>query len=191
MNIELLAEEKQLATEKYQEYLQASKTCRDKRYDDLKKVYNHIRKGKSVVDITKAIKSGGVRDNWHPSLAIGLASSPTVRCIYKREGDVQFRSSNNLWKFRASDIDIKQGLPSWQNGPWELRLEAPIPIIPPRLRPAKLTPDYYILWEVDTWTPAPSKDPYLLKRLSPTLFLICAAWDLTDIEMAVIAGRIK
>lgn len=190
MNVELLKEEKETATEKYKEYLQASKTCRDKTYDDLKRVYNHIRKGKSVIDITKAIAAGGVRDNWHPNLAIAQATAQKVSCFYSRNGDVQFRSDNK-WRDKKASIEIKSCLKTWKGDPWQLSLEAPVPIIPPRLRPANLTPDYYILWEVDSWTPAPSRDPYLLKRLSPTLFLVCAAWDLTDIEMAVMAGRIK
>lgn len=191
MNVELLKEHADAAAEKYKEYLQASKTCRDKTYDDLKRVYNHIRKGKSVIDITKAIAGGGVRSNYHPNLAIARASSKKVRCIYYRSGNVEYRSSDNMWRFRSGDIEIKGGLKAWEKGPWTLDLEAPVPIIPPRLRPANLTADYYILWEVDTWAPAPSRDPYLLKRLSPTLFLVCAAWDLTDIEMAVMAGRIQ
>jgi hypothetical protein len=189
MKIELLAEEKATATEKYKEYLQASKTSRDKIYDDLKCVYYQIKKGKAVIDITKAIKAGGVKENWHPNLAIALASAKEVRCTYSKSGDVSFRNSDH-WKVRPGDIYLKGGLPAWEKGAGDLELKAPVPIIPPRLRPVKITPDYYILWEVDSWTPMPSRDPYLLKRLSPTLFLICAAWDLTDIEMAVMAGRI-
>lgn len=189
MQVELLKEEKEAATIKYKEYLQASKTCRDKTYDDLKRVYNHIRKGKAVIDITTAIPKGGVRENYHPNLAIAQASAKIVRCMYSRNGNVVFRSDNK-WRDKKANIEIKRCFKPWENGPWSLDLEAPVPIIPPRLRPTNLTDDYYILWEVDTWTPAPSRDPYLLKRLSPTLFLVCAAWDLTDIEMAVMAGRI-
>jgi len=191
MEIELLQEEKELATAKYKEYLQASKTCRDKTYDGLKKVYNQIRKGRSVIDITDAIRKAGVRDNFHPYLAIARANSKEVRCIYDRNGDVQFRSGDNLWRRRRSDIFIPKCFKSWQTGPWQLDLKAPTPIIPPRLRPSNLTEDYYILWEVDSWTPMPSKDPYLLKRLTDNLFLVCAAWDLTEIELKVMAERIK
>lgn len=191
MQVELLKEEKEAANAKYKEYLQASKTCRDKTYDDLKKVYNQVRKGKAVIDIAKAISGGGIREGYHPNLAIAQASAKKVKCIYRRSGDVQFRSSDDLWKFRSSDIEIKACLPAWINGDWSIELEAPVPIIPPRLRPANLTKDYYILWEVDEWKMVPSRDPYLLKRITNTIFLVCAAWDLTDIEMAVMAGAIK
>jgi len=191
MEVDMLTEEKEAATLKYKEYLQASKTCRDKTYDDLKKVYNQIRKGKSVIDITDAIRRGGVRENFHPNLAIARANSKEVRCIYSRNGDVQYRSSDNVWRFRKSDVEIKDCLKKWNGSPWELDLKAPTPIIPPRLRPVSLTEDYYILWEVDTWTPMPSRDPYLLKRITKNLFVVCAAWDLTDIEMRVMAGRIS
>lgn len=190
MQVELLKEEKEAATAKYKEYLQASKTCRDKTYDDLKRVYNQIRKGKAVIDITAAISAGGVRKNFHPNLAICRANVPKVYCRYDRNGDIVYRIDS--WRrTRSADINLEKCLPGWKDGPWSLSLEAPVPMIPPRLRPAKLTDDYFILWEVDQWTPMPSRDPYLLKRLSPTLFLVCAAWDLTDIEMAVMAGRVK
>jgi hypothetical protein len=137
-----------------------------------------------------AIKAGGIRANFHPNLAIAQASAIKVHCIYSRNGNVEFRSDNK-WRDKKAVIEIKCCFKAWENGHWQLDLEAPVPIIPPRLRPANLTDDYYILWEVDSWTQVPSRDPYLLKRLSPTLFLVCAAWDLTDIEMAVMAGRIK
>lgn len=189
MQVELLKEEKDAATAKYKEYLQASKTCRDKTYDDLKKVYNHVRRGKAVLDIAKVIPAGGVRVGHQPNLAICQAIATKVLCRYSRSGDVIFRDAANRMT-KKTDIDLRKALPAWQGDVWEVSLTAPVPIIPPRLRPAKLTKDYYILWEVDTWTMAPSRDPYLLRRLTPTLFLVCAAWDLTDIEMAVMAGRI-
>lgn len=191
MEVQLLTEEKEAAAIKYKEYLQASKTCRDKTYDSLKKVYNQIRKGKSVIDVTDAIRNAGVRDNFHPYLAIARANSKEVRCIYRRNGDVQYRSSENTFRLKRSDIVIPDCFKKWDGGPWELDLKAPTPIIPPRLRPQTLSEDFYILWEVDTWTPMPSRDPYLLKRITNNLFVVCAAWDLTDIEIKVMAERIK
>jgi hypothetical protein len=190
MKVELLTEEKEAATAKYKEYLQASKTSRDKTIHELKKVYNHIRKGKMVIDIFKVIPGGGVREGHQPNLAICQATAKKVLCRYSRNGDILFRDAST-WKMKRFDIRLDKAMPTWEEGRWSVDLEAPVPIIPPKFRPGKLTPDYYILWEVDTWTMAPSRDPYLLRRLTSNLFLVCAAWDLTDIEMAVMAGRIS
>lgn len=188
MKIELLKEQKDAATEKWREYKYAAKRSRDPIYNDMKKIYFHIKSGKAVIDVNKAISAGGVRDNFHPNLAISKANVPIVFLEYNRNGRAKFR--NQRWRDRAHDIVIDNCFKTWENGPWALDLQAPVPIIPPRLRPQNLTDDYYILWEVDSWTPSPSRDPYLLKRVTKNLFVVCAAWDLTDIEMAVMAGRI-
>jgi len=44
--------------------------------------------------------------------------------------------------------------------------------------------------EVEKWKPLPPKDPILLKRLTPNLFGVLATWDLTNLERAIIRGRI-
>jgi len=193
MKIELLKEEKESAEAKYREYLSASKTSKDAAYRDLKTVYNHVRKGKPVIDIRIALSGGGVRDNWHPRLAIAPAIHKKIRCSYSRTGDVTFQTpwKNTGWRWK-DHFKFKSLLPVRPNStPWVMDLEAPVPVIPPIHHPGKILLSHYILWEVDSWTPAPSRDPYLLRRLTPTLFLILAEWDLTDIEMAVMAGRVK
>jgi hypothetical protein len=187
MKIELLKEEKEAATEKWREYKDAAKKTRDPLYTDLKKVYAHIKSGRAVIDIFDAIKAGGIHaHNLHPKMAIARATEKEVRCIYQNDGTVEFFSGNESYKRGFSGF--KDWLPT-HNG-WRLDLKAPVPIIPPRLRPNKLTDDYYILWEVDSWTPVPSRDPYLLRKITPRLFVVLSAWDLTDIEIKVMQGRI-
>ena len=48
-----------------------------------------------------------------------------------------------------------------------------------------------MLWEVDEWSAAPDKDPFLLRRITPNMFVIVAAWELTDLEISVISGRMS
>lgn len=43
----------------------------------------------------------------------------------------------------------------------------------------------FILWEVDRWIPEPPRDPFLLKHIGAGLYAILAAWELTEIERAV------
>lgn len=193
MKVELLSEEREIALEKWREYKDAFKKTKDPLYDDLKKVYHQIKMGNAVIDIRKAISGGGIREKCHPNLAIAPANKKKVHCRYYQNGDV-FYSPFGHWPKRWSgnhlncEIMLPACLPSITQ---ELRLEAPIPIIPPRLRPVNLTDDYFILWEVDSWTMVPSKDPYLLRRINKTIFAVVAAWDLTPVEMAVMGGRIK
>lgn len=196
MKIETLKENAFDARDKYNEYKTAYKATKDPLYGDLKRVYHAIKGGKQVIDIFQAIKVGGVRAGNEPNLAIAKAKDKTVICRYDQDGTVKYCTRDDGrsdWKTLKADIALKSCLPVWKGAnSWDSkRLSAPVPIIPPRLRPINLTDDYYILWEVDHWSPLPSRDPYLLKRLSRTLFVVCAAWDLTDIEMAVMAGAVK
>ncbi|KKL76663.1 hypothetical protein LCGC14_2042670 [marine sediment metagenome] len=49
--------------------------------------------------------------------------------------------------------------------------------------------NYYILWEVKLWEILPEvKDPFLLKRISQNMFVILGAWDITELERAIIEG---
>src|SRR5579859_4026078 len=193
MNVELLKEQEDAAREKWREYKEAAKKTRDPVYMDLKNVYNQIKNGKAVINIYDAIKSGGIRaDNCHPKLAIAMANKKVVYCRYKQDGTVEYRSRSEFARY-VSDFELKNCLPTFtikgRDGWGELHLKAPVPIIPPRLRPLKLNEDYFILWEVDSWTPLPSRDPYLLKRVTSEIFVVCGAWDLTDIEIKVMQGR--
>jgi hypothetical protein len=194
MDVQHLTEDQDVAAEKWREYKDAAKKTRDPLYDDMKKVYYQIKQGKTVVNVFDAIKKGGIHTvNAHPKLAICQANAKEVFCRYRSNGTV-FYSPRSFWtrgwrdRPGSNEFMFLDCLPQIRQ---DLQLKAPVPIIPPRLRPVKLTDDYYILWEVDHWTPMPSKDPYLLKRVAGNLFVVCAAWDLTDIEIAVMAGRVK
>lgn len=40
------------------------------------------------------------------------------------------------------------------------------------------------------WAPVPPTDPFLLRHLGGTLYVVLAQWDLTPLEKAVLAGRL-
>jgi hypothetical protein len=63
-----------------------------------------------------------------------------------------------------------------------------VPIIPAPIRPTRRLDQYHILWEAD-WQAAPT-DPILLQKLTGNLFVILAAWDLTELERAVLSVRL-
>jgi hypothetical protein len=64
-----------------------------------------------------------------------------------------------------------------------------VPIIPAELMPEGSLTNYYVLWEVKEWEELPEpKDPYLLKRISENLFVVLGAWEITDLERAIIGG---
>ena len=64
-----------------------------------------------------------------------------------------------------------------------------MPLIPVHLRPKRGLANYHILWEAE-WTRTYPADPYLLRRFSGDAWLVVAAWDLTDVERAVMSQRL-
>jgi len=199
MQVEAFSEIKSIASEKWKEYRQAVKVNKNiPAYKELARAYNHLKNGKKIIDIFKVIQKAGVTENFHPKLAIVKADSKKVRCFYNRDGKVTFVAhKENIgwskeWRPIASDVMLDKCLPARpNNSEWTIQLEAPVPLIPPKAIPDKLTDDYYILWEVDEWRMIPPTDPYLLKRITKTLFVVVAAWNLTDLEKSVMAGRMS
>lgn len=194
MNLPTFTEEKKLATAKWHEYKNAEKQSTNPLYKDLRKVYNQIKSGRKMIDIFKAIQAGGVHENHHPKLAVAMASSKKIKCLRYQDGTVEFNNPNIRWQLSDRfDVTLNACLPKFSytdnNKFRRMDLEAPVPLIPPKYLPKTLTDDYYILWEVDEWKMVPPTDPWLLKRVTKSLFVVLAGWDLTELEKSVMAGR--
>lgn len=189
-----MTEIRHIAQDKWKEYTAAARTYKDPIYKDLQKVYNQVKNGQKVIDISKVIAKGGIHPDIKPKLAISSLKYKKIFCTYHKDGRVQFKPDNSGWGRRISsfDVNLPGCLPLWiPQDKWTSRqmMEAPVPPVPPRFMPKKLTDDYYILWEVDEWKMVPPVDPYLLKRITKTMFVVLAGWDLTDLERSAMAGR--
>lgn len=203
MNITTFSDTRKEALSKWREYRTAEKMSGDPIYKELKQVYNQIKTGRKVIDIFKAIKEGGVHQNYRPKLAIAKANNKQVRCRYDQNGDIIYCNKSRTGWPLAEDVILKDCLPkipkeflpkaSWNTSGHDTKfeLQAPVPIIPPKHLPKVLTDDYYILWEVDQWKMIPPTDPWLLRRITKTMFVVLAGWDLTELEKSVMAGRIR
>lgn len=65
-----------------------------------------------------------------------------------------------------------------------------MPLIPVHLRPRHALDNYHVLWEAE-WSRVVPRDPYLLRRIgNADLWLVLAAWDLTEVERAALATRV-
>lgn len=66
-----------------------------------------------------------------------------------------------------------------------------VPLIPLKFRPKTGIANYHILFEAE-WERVVPKDPLLLRRLGAAdLWLVVAAWDLTEVEQAALAARVN
>lgn len=152
----------------------------------IERIYRQIAKGKTVISVGDSIRAAGLDEKNRPRLAIMRADQTWCSCETWDSDKVVF---SNVHRSRAQEWHFEV---AWTGRPpykydGSGRLQAVLPRIPPQHRPpADQLSKYHILWEAE-WTGIP-RDPYLLKRLDKDAWLVCAAWDLTDVEMAVLKG---
>ena len=193
---------KEKALVAWKEYLELLKNRDDEGAKVLKQAYYHASKGRKIIDIYQAIQNSGLNKEGWPQLAICRADG--TECCFRRRA-------------KGAGIFHHEPLSGWDNGNrnsvllpescfmdlpvsdhWDRAKDqryATIPTIPAKYYPQGTLERYYILWEVEQWheksqIPIPPIDPFLLKRLSPNLFVVLAEWDLTPLERAVIKGAV-
>lgn len=155
--------------------------------------YKALAAGKQLLDLRDVFRTCPLNEKGLPKLAIARASwrwchfaTPNGFAVFASAQRYAYVSS---WKTKKPCGHIRFGL---RNMPTGTKGEgrALVPIIPAPIRPntADLS-RYFILFEAE-WQPVAPKDPLLLSRLSGSLYVIQAAWDLTELERAVLAGRL-
>ena len=162
---------------------------------EIQRAYQLIAQGRMVIRALESIKAAGLGPDSLPKLAIARATAD--RCILfprQNESRITMSSKSDSWTptrersgtrfhFQASDFfGIKKNEWSYQ---------AQMPIIPIHLRPKRGLANYHVLWEAE-WTPVPPRDPLLLRRIGiGDMWLVVAAWDLTEVERAALATRMN
>ncbi len=165
---------------------------------EIKRAYRAIAQGSVVIQALKSIVAAGAHADG--TARLGLVRADQTRCIFDRStaGAFQLFAPGHRRATAAADMRFAfpdGSLPSakdtWSPGGWWREREAVVPMIPIRLRPpAKDLSKFHIIWEAE-WNLTVPVDPMLLRRLGKgDLWLVCAAWDLTEIERAVLAARV-
>jgi hypothetical protein len=190
----------EIEQEKAKEYLASyTEAVRTKRHEErlaedemMVQAFKAAAKGQQLIHLTDTIRNGGVDDNGLPRLAICRAHAEWVYIERERDGRVVFAETPNpAHNARFSVRQLQPG--TLPEGPWVHwwdRWRAMVPNVPPHLRPKFQFHNYHVLWEAE-WgrAPRPPSDPYLLKHVGGDLYAVLAAWDLTEVERAVLAHR--
>lgn len=115
-------------------------------------------------------------------------------CSFRVDPDYRPRYSTSGDLHRQ--VDVPRGtLPNdtleASSGRGNYRYRAMVPNVPPRHRPARGLAQCHILFEAE-WAidPIPPVDPALVRHLGGDLWVVFAEWDLTELERAVLAGRL-
>jgi hypothetical protein len=170
---------------------------------EIMRAYDAVAKGKVLIRAVASIASAGLGEDGLPKLAICRAADDQGRLIeqchlyLKSDGGARFATSawakDRNWR---TYVDIPAG--SFPDSRLRNRhYAAQVPLVPIHLRPKPrqgnplgALANYHVLWEAE-WTRVVPRDPLLLRQVGRgDLWIVCAAWDLTDIERAVLAGRL-
>lgn len=190
---------KEQAKEEWKKYCQILKKRKDKHLKIMKEAMYHAKKGRLLLDVYEAMKKAGINSNKEPRLAIARADSKEVRFEKQDEGAGVFDMGGGIYGY-SDDVKIPQKTfkVHWeredgeQESSWRIKnkqIKTKVPIVPADLMPEGDLKNYYIIWEVKTWEQLPeTKDPFLLKRISENLFVILGAWEVTELERAIIGG---
>lgn len=190
MKVEALTQvDRDQARELWQKY-QTHKHYQTPADAEIAAIYKRIAQGKTVIRALESIKAAGLGEDGCPKLAIARAD--VLECFWDpRANECTF---GERWPRSRSRKTVRMDWPNLN----ELRrgftqrynYAATVPIIPIHLRPKRGLANYHILWEAE-WTKRYPVDPYLLRRFGGDAWLVVAAWDLTDVERAVMSSRLQ
>lgn len=147
-------------------------------------IYKRIAQGKTAIRALESIRSAGLNAEGFPKLAICRADM--AECWW-RPSPNQCTFGERFPRTRSRKT-VAMDWAGLNSGKWEG--QAIVPIIPVHLRPRRGLANYHILWEAE-WTRHYPIDPYLLRRFGGDAWLVVAAWDLTDVERAVMSSRLR
>jgi hypothetical protein len=193
--IEITPEEAAERVKEYEKVLERDRSAEDAA---ILQAYRAAKRGLPVISLSRAFDIGGFHPNGLPKLAIVRADAN--RCFVEandRNGSgVRLTFTDKEWSRNRGAlvgshhvvVDTTVSREVTKGRRW--RGSTIVPLIPPRHRPKRgRIGNFHILWEVDEWTPAPPRDPALLRHIRGDLWSVLAVWDLTDLERLVLSQR--
>lgn len=168
---------------------------------EIQRAYQLISQGRVVIKALESVVKAGVDEKGLPKLA--LCRADAVSCSFSlgsdgsavmRASDTQTRTSRRGGEWRTMQSKSVLTFPAGSfprpsgNNRW--RAEGLVPTPPLHLRPKRGLQNYHVLWEAE-WTKVVPYDPLLLRRIGRgDLWLVCAQWDLTEVERAALSSRL-
>src|SRR5262245_389095 len=152
-------------------------------------MYREISRGKLIVRALASISAAGLGADGLPKLAIARADSEW--CHLSLWGDGSARFCTERWVDGRTAASKRFHFPAGTFAPGKMRdAAAMVPHIPPDIRPRRGLENYHILFEPD-WKQMPPVDPILLRRIGKgDAWLVCGAWDLTEVERAAMQTHV-
>lgn len=214
MDVPLIQMDPEDAQQRLEAYRGSLRRSADEEYSAAVAGYEALATGTPVIQLSEAIKSAPRDETGRPM--IGLARSDRNEVKLRWDGNSTRISYDTSKDFRQSVFEssllicrVNIGRTHGQRVTYttdhgerwyhqSLEGYAMVPMIPPHAVAAaggrtKLR-KHLVLWEVEEWADnrhrtEPDLDPLLLRPIHGDLCAVVAAWDLTDLERAIMAGR--
>ncbi len=164
---------------------------------EVRRVYQLIAQGRMVIKALESVKAAGLNDQKLPKLAIVRADAAICHFRGFRDGSAVFHDPSARVSFWSShEGESRSRVIRYAAGSFpgveanRYQNEAIVPLIPIDKRPKRGLANYHILWEAE-WTRRVPVDPMLLRRIGRgDMWLVVAAWDLTEVERAALSARL-
>lgn len=194
MKVSTLTITPQEAVEKLAAYRQLSDKQRTLVDDDLLRLYRMVQGGKRILNVNKAFQQTGLNELGQPKLAMARADWEQVWFHPHQEPDRGFAPGGGtfesagrlhpLLKKNCYHVPMDTfNRPRLTNQ----FLRSAVPHIPPAIRPRTYLNNYWILFEVESWTEYPV-DPFLLRHVHGSLYVVEAEWELTPLEAELLTA---
>lgn len=157
---------------------------------EIMRTYKLIAQGNVIIQAMESIRLAGLNEDGLPKLAIMRAGNKECFVTLNNSGSVEFKSKRWMnYRDRRNVVDLPSG--SMPRPKERVEGHALVPTIPVHLRPKRGIENYHVLWEAE-WKRIPPGDPYLLRQIGKgDMWLVVAAWDLTEVEKAAMRTRIN
>jgi hypothetical protein len=188
--LEIPEDEARAKLAEYEGMLHDERTAED---DAIAAGYRAAARGLPIIRLSQSVAAGGFFDNGLPRIAVIRATEP--ECFVHWDGsDLVY--SDGLADNRGAlvgratvRVTVAEKPRVTRHSSWS-RAKTIVPIIPPRYRPRlRRLKGFHLLWEVESWTPVPPRDPALLRHIRGDLWAVSAVWDLTELERYVLSQR--
>lgn len=204
MNVSTITMPPAKAREKLESYRESLRRRANTEYEAAAQGYAALAAGKALLDMDEVFRTCPYDPKGRPSIAIARADRRRVRFTVQ-DGNfttgIFDSSASSLPRTYVGSLVVRvpyhQELASEaarQIRAWDRTGHALVPMTPPDVAGRRVLKDCHVLWEVEQWadrpvSSQPDRDPYLLKHLAGSLYVVEGAWDLTPLERAITNGR--
>lgn len=203
MDVPTITIDKETARKKLKAYRERLHKDSEDQYRAAAAGYQHLAEGRALIDLAEVFRHVELHEDQSPRLAVARADRREVKFTWRPYGthvsfDSQLSTGPHSPSMHAEvDLGREHGVVAPAGYARTLSGYSLVPLVPADVRPetGKLR-DWHILWEVEHWSmrpqsAVPDRDPLLLKHVGGTLYAILAAWDLTDLERAIMRGAMR